>query len=480
MKRASARSGRKSGKAPAAASTMRPRAPLTVVILAAGQGKRMRSELPKALQPLAGRPLLKHVIDTARALEPAAIHVVYGHGGERVRKALHSEPVSWVLQAEQRGTGHAMQQVSPQLSEDHRVLVLFGDVPLITRATLTALLACAGPQAIGLLTVRLEDPTGYGRIVRDARGRVLRIVEQRDASRREQALRECNTGVMVVPAAHLKRWLGQLKDHNAQREYYLTDVIAMAVKDKVAVRPLSTSEAEEVLGVNDKVQLAHVEAVFRRRQATALMLAGVTLADPSRLDVRGSVEAGQDVYLDANVVLEGVVRLGDRAHIGPNVVIRDSDIGADTHVFPNCVIDRAVIGPHCNIGPFARFRPASTLARGVHIGNFVEVKNSQIGDGSKANHLTYLGDTVVGAGVNVGAGTVTCNYDGANKWQTHIGDGAFIGSGAMLVAPVSIGAGATIGAGSTITQDAPAQKLTLERSRQITVDTWERPKKRQS
>jgi len=453
--------------------------PLCIVILAAGQGTRMKSDLPKALQPLAGRPLLKHVIETARSLNPAAIHVVYGHGGDRVREALKGEPVSWVLQTEQRGTGHAMQQVAPHLEDAQRVLVLFGDVPLITAETLAELVA-ADPQSLGVLSVELEDPSGYGRIVRDARGRVLRIVEHKDASRREQGIRECNTGVLAAPARALKRWLSRLSDRNVQGEYYLTDVVALAVKDKVAVKAHRTAAAAEVLGVNDKVQLAQVEAAFRLRQATALMLAGVTIVDPARLDVRGSVHVGKDVFLDANVVLEGVVTLGDRARIGPNCVIRDSAIGADTQVFPNCVIDRAVIGPQCNIGPFARFRPAATLGKSVHIGNFVEVKNSKIADGTKANHLTYLGDAIIGAAVNVGAGTITCNYDGANKWQTHIDDGAFIGSGAMLVAPVRIGAGATIGAGSTITQDTPAHKLTLERSRQTTVDTWERPKKRQS
>ncbi|MGQ0836537.1 MAG: bifunctional UDP-N-acetylglucosamine diphosphorylase/glucosamine-1-phosphate N-acetyltransferase GlmU [Gammaproteobacteria bacterium] len=450
---------------------------MSVVILAAGQGKRMKSALPKVLQLLAGRPLLKHVIDTARSLEPAAIHVVYGHGGERVREALASEPVSWVLQAEQLGTGHAVMQVAPQLADDQLALILYGDVPLNQRATLAQLLALAGANALALLTMLLDEPTGYGRIVRNARGEVQRIVEQKDAGKRELAIRECNTGVMAIPARHLKKWLGRLRNDNSQLEYYLTDVIAMAVKDRVTVAPLVAPTTIEVLGVNDKMQLAEVEAAYRQMRARDLMLEGVTIVDPARFDARGAVRAGQDVFIDVNVMLEGEVTLGDGVRIGPNCVIRDTTIGAGTRVFPNCVIDRAVIGPDCNIGPFARFRPSSTLDRGVHIGNFVEVKNSRIGEGSKSNHLTYLGDAVVGKGVNVGAGTVTCNYDGANKWQTHIDDGAFIGSGSMLVAPVRIGAGATIGAGSTITKDAPADQLTLERSGQVSLPGWKRPKK---
>ena len=454
------------------------RMPLTIVILAAGQGKRMQSDLPKVLQPLAGRPLLQHVIATAQTLGPAAIHVVYGHGGERVREALAAAPVSWALQAEQRGTGHALAQAMPQIDDGDLVLVLYGDVPLIRTETLQALIAPAGPDAVTLLTAALDDPTGYGRIVRNARGQVQRIVEEKDATARQRRIREGNTGVLVAPAKRLRQWLARLKADNAQGELYLTDIVAMAVAEKVKVLPQVADNATEVLGVNDRLQLAEVEAAYRARRARALLLAGVTLVDPLRIDVRGELEVGRDTQIDANVVFEGRVRLGHRVSIGPNCVIRDSEIGDDSVVFPNCVIERANIGPGCRIGPFARFRPSSTLARGVHVGNFVEVKNSVLGAGSKSNHLTYLGDAVIGSGVNVGAGTVTCNYDGVNKSQTHIDDGAFIGSGSMLVAPVRIGARATIGAGSTITKDTPPDKLTLERSKQVTIDAWQRPTKK--
>lgn len=452
--------------------------PLSVVILAAGQGKRMRSDLPKVLQPLAGRPLLAHVIETAQAIGPAAIHVVYGHGGDRVRAALAEAPVTWVLQAEQRGTGHAVAQAMPQVGDQDLVLVLYGDVPLIRADTLRQLVALAGPKRVALLTMALDDPTGYGRIVRSARGEVQRIVEEKDATARVKRIREGNTGVLVAPAKPLRRWLSRLRADNAQGELYLTDIVAMAVKEKVKVTPLVAASATEVQGINDKRQLAEVEAAHRARRAQELLDAGVTLVDPARVDVRGPLEVGRDVEIDVNVVFEGRVRLGDRVRIGANCVIRDTEIDADTQVFPNCVIDRAQIGPACNIGPFARFRPSSRLARGVHIGNFVEVKNSVLGEGSKSNHLTYLGDAVIGAKVNVGAGTVTCNYDGVNKSPTHIDDGAFIGSGAMLVAPVRIGARATIGAGSVITKDTPPDKLTLERAKQVTIDGWQRPTKK--
>ena len=452
--------------------------PLSVVILAAGQGKRMNSDLPKVLQPLAGRALLAHVIDAARALGAADIHVVYGHGGERVREALHEDTLRWALQPEQLGTGHAVTQAMPGVADDALVLVLYGDVPLVRPETLRRLVATAGERTLALLSVRMKDPTGYGRVVRDRGGRVVRIVEQKDATTKERVIDEANTGLMAAPAAQLKRWLGLIKNENAQGEYYLTDVVVQAVKDGMAIEAIVADSEDEVLGVNDKQQLAEVEAVNRRRRAEELMARGVTLVDPARFDVRGPVEVGRDVYIDVNVVLEGTVKLGDRVRIGPNVVLRNCVIGADSEIFPSCVLYDAVVGERCNVGPFARFRPGAVLEDEVHIGNFVEVKKSRIQRGAKANHLSYIGDATVGQKVNVGAGTICCNYDGANKWPTEIGDGAFIGSGTMLVAPVKVGAKATIGAGSTITRDAPPDRLTLERGKQVTVEGWKRPEKK--
>jgi bifunctional UDP-N-acetylglucosamine pyrophosphorylase / glucosamine-1-phosphate N-acetyltransferase len=458
----------------------RPRAaaPLAVVILAAGEGKRMKSALPKVLQPLAGVPLLKRVVDTARALRPASITVVYGHGGEAVRAALAAEQLTWVLQQERRGTGHAVQQALPHIEDDARVLVLYGDVPLIRVQTLEELLLEAGNTGVALLSVELDEPEGYGRIVRNARGEVQKIVEQKDASRRELALRECNTGVLVAPAARLRTWLAQVRPHNAQAEYYLTDVIALAAKSKVPVTPLIAATALEVLGVNDKVQLAQLEGAWRRQVAHELMRAGVTLADPARLDVRGTLSHGSDVSLDVNVVLEGRVVLGDRVRIGPGCVLRNCEIGAGTEVFAHCVLDGAVIGAGCSIGPFARVRPATTLEAGVHIGNFVEVKNSQLGAASKANHLAYVGDAQLGTRVNIGAGTIVANYDGANKHRTLVGDDVHTGSNSVLVAPITVGAGATVAAGSTVTHEVPAGKLTVARARQATLDDWQRPQKK--
>jgi bifunctional UDP-N-acetylglucosamine pyrophosphorylase/glucosamine-1-phosphate N-acetyltransferase len=437
----------------------------------------MKSALPKVLQPLAGRPLLSHVIDTARSLGPAAIHVVYGHGGERVREALAKEAVDWTLQAQQLGTGHAVLQAIPKVPDDHVALVLYGDVPLLSRQTLQQLLALAGPRQVALLTMTVDDPTGYGRIVRDAQGRVQRIVEQKDASAEERAIRECNTGVLAAPAGLMKRWLQGLKADNAQREYLLTDLIGTAVKDGVAVNPLGCADAIEALGVNDKVQLAMLESVCRQRAARELMLAGVTVADPARMDVRGRVTHGKDVFIDVNVVFEGTVRLGDRVRIGPGCVVRDAEIGDDTQVLPHCVIEGAVIGPNCNIGPFSRFRPTSRLSGGVHIGNFVEVKNSTMADESKANHLSYVGDAQVGARVNIGAGTIIANYDGANKHRTVIEDDVHTGSNSVLVAPITVGAGATVAAGSTVASQVPAGKLTIARARQTTIEGWKRPTK---
>lgn len=452
---------------------------LSIVILAAGQGKRMKSDLPKVLQPLAGRPLLSHVLDTAKSLSADAIHVVYGHGGDRVREHLKHESVNWVLQAEQLGTGHAVAQAMPAIPDDHQVLILYGDVPLIRRTSLEQLLERSREGSLGLLTVILSDPTGYGRVVRDNAGNVVRIVEQKDANTKERAINEGNTGLMAMPAGSLRKWLAALKNDNAQGEYYLTDVIVMAVRDGLKIGAVVAPSETEVLGVNDKVQLAQLEAALRQERATQLMLQGVTLADPARIDIRGHVTVGRDVFIDVNTVMVGDVVLGDRVRIGPNNYLKDCRIDADAEIQPNCVIDRAVIGPRSLIGPFARLRPDSVLHEDVHIGNFVEVKKSEIGAGSKANHLTYLGDAKVGRKVNVGAGTVTVNYDGVNKHRTEIGDGAFVGSGSMLIAPVKVGANANTGAGSTITRDAPEGKLTLARARQVTVEGWKRPQKKE-
>ena len=452
--------------------------PLSVVILAAGQGKRMASDLPKVLQPLAGRPLLAHVVDTARSLEPAQIHVVHGHGGERVRAATPGPDIRWVLQSEQKGTGHAVLQAMPAIPDDHTVLVLYGDVPLLRVSTLEHLVARAGPKSVAILSALLPDPAGYGRVIRDTAGRVARIVEDRDANRKELAIAEINTGVLTAPATRLRAWLKGLKAENVQGEYYLTDCIGAAVREGFAVEGVIAETAAEVLGVNDKVQLAEVEAALRRERAAELMRAGVTVVDPARLDVRGDVICGRDVLIDVNVILIGKVRLGDRVKIGPGSVLRDCELGEDTEVRAHCDLDGLVTGARCIIGPFTHVRPGTRLADAVHLGNFVEVKNSEVGAGSKANHLSYVGDTTIGASVNVGAGTITCNYDGARKHRTIIGDGAFIGSGTMLVAPVSVGAEATIGAGSTITKAAPAGKLTVERGRQTTVENWKRPEKK--
>ena len=451
---------------------------LAVVILAAGQGKRMKSDLPKVLQPLAGRPLLGHVVSRARALDPSSMHVVYGHGGLAVREALAKENLQWALQADQLGTGHAVMQAMPNVADDELVLVLYGDVPLIRAETLKQLIAGAGAKAMSLLTVMLPDPTGYGRIVRNARGAIQKIVEQKDASKAQLKIREGNSGIMAVPARLLKKWLGRLRNSNAQGEYYLTDIIAMAVKDKVKVTPLIAPTVAEVLGVNDKAQLAELEAMHRAERARELMVAGATLADPARIDIRAEVAVGRDVFIDANVLFEGKVTLGDRVRVGPNVVLRDVSIGADSVIHPNSVLESSEIGTGCLIGPYARVRPGSKLGAGVHVGNFVELKKTVIADGSKANHLTYLGDAIIGKGVNVGAGTITCNYDGVNKSTTTIEDGAFIGSGNMLVAPVRIGKDATTGAGSTITKEVPDGKLTLARAKQMTLDGWKRPEKK--
>ncbi len=451
--------------------------PLHVVILAAGEGKRMKSALPKVLQPVAGRPMLAHVIATARQLAPAAIHVVYGHGGEQVRAAFADQPdLLWVEQAERLGTGHAVQQAVPAVPDHARVLVLYGDVPLITAETLRRLLDVEAPLAV--LVAELENPAGYGRIVRDAEGRVARIVEEKDADEAERAIRAVNTGIVAADAGALAVWLRELRNDNAQGEYYLTDVFALAAAEYRPADIVLVHDPLEVEGANDRWQLAQLERAYQRRAARAVCLQGARLADPSRFDLRGELIVGHDVEIDVDVVIEGRVELGDGVRIGPFCRLKDVRLGAGTEVRAHCDLEGAVVEGAAQIGPFARLRPGTVLADGVHIGNFVETKNAKLGTGSKANHLTYLGDAVVGAGVNVGAGTITCNYDGANKHVTTIEDGAFIGSNTSLVAPVRVGRDATIGAGSVITREAPAGKLSLARGRQTVIEGWERPKKK--
>ena len=449
---------------------------LGIVVLAAGQGSRMKSDRPKVLHPLAGRPLLAHVLDTARALDPARLVVVHGHGGDQVKAAFPDSDLHWVEQREQLGTGHAVQQALPALEGLDKVLVLYGDVPLIRPASLRSLIE--GTESdLGLMTVNLDDPSGYGRIVRDAAGNVLRIVEEKDADEHERAIREINTGIMLLGTDRLRHWLAALRPENAQGEYYLTDVIAMAVHEGVAIHVAQPADPVEAEGVNTRAQLAALERVYQRWQAEALMEDGVTLLDPARLDVRGEVETGRDVTLDVNVILEGRVKLGDGVRVGAGSVLRNVSVAAGTTILEHCVLEDAEIGPDCRIGPFSRIRPGTRLVGGAHVGNFVEIKNSEIGHGSKVNHLSYVGDTTMGGGVNIGAGTITCNYDGANKHRTLIGNEAFIGSNTALVAPVSVGDGATIGAGSVIVKEAPAGELTLARARQVTIPGWKRPVK---
>ncbi|MDA1107440.1 MAG: bifunctional UDP-N-acetylglucosamine diphosphorylase/glucosamine-1-phosphate N-acetyltransferase GlmU [Proteobacteria bacterium] len=450
---------------------------LSVIILAAGQGTRMRSALPKVLHPLAGRPLLEHVIHTAHELDAKAVHVVYGYGGDAVPRALAHLDACWVEQAEQLGTGHAVAQAMPFVADADTVLVLYGDVPLIGAATLRRLLAAASSEGLGLLTVYQHDPRGYGRIVRDKGRKVTRIVEEKDATADERTINEINTGMIAAPAEQMRGWLAKLENNNAQKEFYLTDVIALAVQDGRVINTVEPDKVAEVMGVNNKGQLAELERYYQHRQAERLMEQGITLLDPLRFDLRGELSAGQDVTIDVNVIMEGIVTLGDRVRIGPHVVIRNAKIGDDVEILSHCAIDDAVIESGCRIGPFARIRPETKLAAGVHIGNFVEIKKSEIGAGSKINHLSYVGDATVGRDVNIGAGTITCNYDGANKHQTIIEDGVFIGSDTQLVAPVTVGAGATVGAGSTITQDVPPKVLAVSRVKQSTVPGWKRPVK---
>ena len=450
---------------------------VNVVILAAGQGKRMYSQLPKVLHTLAGRPMIEHVLAASDALAPRQVCVVYGHGGERVREALARPEIAFARQEPQLGTGHAVQQALPVLSDADTTVVLYGDVPLIKGETLARLVAQAR-GGVAVLTAELEDPRGYGRIIRDKDGRIAEIVEEKDASESQKAVREINTGLMALPTSKLERWLGQLENNNAQREYYLTDVVKLAQRDGVAVEAVTVGNATETLGVNSRAQLAELERVYQRAYAERLLEQGVALADPARLDVRGSLTCGTDVFIDVNCVFEGTVSLADGVSIGPNCVVKDVSIAPGTRLEAFCHLDSAAIGANCRIGPYARVRPGTRLAEDVHIGNFVEVKASDIAGGSKANHLAYIGDTTVGRNVNVGAGTITCNYDGAYKHRTVIEDDVFIGSDTQLVAPVTVRRGATIGAGSTITREVMEGELALTRVKQKAIVGGKRPQKK--
>jgi len=450
---------------------------LHVVILAAGQGTRMRSSLPKVLHPVAGKPMLEHVIDSARALLPQGIHVVIGHGAERVRQTLDAADLNWVLQSEQLGTGHAVAQALPHINDADQVLVLYGDVPLLQVETLRALVEQAGSQALGMLTVLMQDPTGYGRIIRDQSGQVQAIVEQKDASAEQLLINEGNTGIMVLPGSQAAGWLSSLSNNNAQGEYYLTDVVALAVSQAVPVQVAQAGDELEVMGANNRQQLAVLERGWQRREAERLMTQGASLADPARLDVRGEVSIGRDISIDVNVVLEGRVVIEDDVIIGPHCVIKDSVIKSGSVIKAFSHLEGAEVGADCDVGPYARLRPGTVLHTGAKVGNFVETKKTVVGAGSKINHLSYVGDAEVGRNANIGAGTITCNYDGVNKFVTRIGDGAFIGSNTALVAPVAVGNQATTAAGSTITQDIPDATLAVARARQRNVEGWKRPVK---
>jgi bifunctional UDP-N-acetylglucosamine pyrophosphorylase/glucosamine-1-phosphate N-acetyltransferase len=452
---------------------------LNIVILAAGLGKRMHSALPKVLHPLAGKPLLGHVLDTARLLSPQSICVVYGHGGEAVPQTIGNEGLTWVQQTPQLGTGHALMQALPHLDNTGMTLVLYGDVPLTSIETLRRLIATAGSKDFALLTVELADPAGYGRIVRnDERGGIVAIVEEKDASKAQRQIREINTGIMVIPNSYLHGWLYKLENKNAQKEYYLTDIVAMAVEDRIKVQAAQPAYDWETTGVNSKTQLAALERIYQNEYAKKLLDQGVTLADMLRIDIRGQLDCGRDVEIDINCIFEGHVQLADGVKVGAHSILRNVKVAAGSAIAPFSLIESAEIGKDCRIGPYARIRPGTKLASEVHIGNFVEVKNSTIAAGSKANHLSYIGDSIVGKNVNIGAGTITCNYDGANKYQTIIEDDVFVGSDTQLVAPVRVAQGSTIGAGSTITKDTPPETLTLSRAKQMSVDGWKRPVKK--
>ena len=450
---------------------------VSIIVLAAGQGKRMHSLLPKVLQPLAGKPLLQHVVDTSLQTGSEDVCVVYGHGGDAVPAAFEGQNLRWTLQAEQLGTGHAVLQAMPDTPDDNLVLILYGDVPLLRPETLERMLNICGENDCAVLTVDMDKPFGYGRIIRQG-GSVVRNVEEQDATDEEREIREINSGVMACPAGKLKDWLNRINNDNSQGEYYLTDVIALAVDDGCTIHGVKANNWVEVMGINDKKQLAEAERALQTRLVSELMEQGVGFADPARVDIRGELNCGKDVYIDVNCVFEGEVTLGDNVKVESNNLVRDSRIGSGTVMHSNCHVEGSTTGGDCEIGPFARLRPGAELADNVTVGNFVEIKKSIIAEGSKVNHLTYIGDTDIGKDVNVGAGTIVCNYDGANKHRTTIGDNVFIGSGVELVAPVEIGAGANIGAGSTISKSAPAGKLTVARARQATVPGWQRPKKK--
>ena len=452
---------------------------LNIVILAAGLGKRMHSALPKVLHLMAGKPLLGHVLDTGRALSPQRICVVYGHGGDAVPQAIGDETITWVRQMPQLGTGHALMQALPYLDKDGMTLVLYGDVPLTSIETLKRLIAIAGEKTFSLLTVELADPAGYGRIVRDNEtGDIAAIIEEKDASKSQREIHEINTGIMVIPNQYLHGWLHKLENNNAQKEYYLTDIVAMSVKDGVKVEAAQPAYAWETIGINSKTQLSALERIYQNESAKKLLDQGVTLADMSRIDIRGQLDCGRDVEIDINCIFEGHVWLEDGVKVGAHSILKNVKVAAGSTIAPFSLIEAAEIGKNCRIGPYARIRPGTRLADEVHIGNFVEVKNSTIAAGSKANHLSYIGDSVVGKNVNIGAGTITCNYDGANKYQTIIEDDVFVGSDTQLVAPVKVARGSTIGAGSTITKDTPPETLTLSRAKQMSIDGWKRPVKK--
>lgn len=450
---------------------------LSVVILAAGKGTRMYSDLPKVLHPLAGKPMVQHVIDTALKLGAQNVHLVYGHGGDLLKEKLSDQPLNWVLQAEQLGTGHAMQQAAPHFSDDEDILMLYGDVPLISGETLQRLLAAKPQGGIGLLTVKLVDPTGYGRIVRE-NDNVVGIVEHKDATAEQHKINEINTGILVASGRDLKRWLGKLDNNNAQGEYYITDIIALAHQEGNKIEAVHPDRLSEVEGVNNRLQLSALEREYQSEQAQKLLLAGVMLLDPSRFDLRGELIHGRDISIDTNVIIEGTVKLGDRVRIATGCVLKDCVIGDDCEISPYTVIENATLAAECTVGPFARLRPGADLAEKAHVGNFVEMKKARLGKGSKAGHLSYLGDAEIGDNVNIGAGTITCNYDGANKFKTIIGDDVFVGSDTQLVAPVTIGNGVTIAAGTTVTKDVAEKELVLSRVKQTHIQGWKRPVKK--